>query len=386
MVKKSLLLSTLILSTWLLGNIFAQDSTSYSNTKILSFQAGYTGDAVGNINGGIKRGAAYLGQINLGLTFDTKNAGLWNGGEFYLQLQNSHGQTPSATLVGDNQVFTNIENGNYTYLYELLYKQTFEKLWFKLGIIDLNTEFIITEEGLNFINSSFGVIPTISGNIPLSIFPKNALGLMLNYSITDAISAQFAIIDGDPGDLESDPYNLSHNLSKEQGLYYSGEVAFLTKRGTYKLCGYYHTGSFNDILNPQISKKHNFGAYGVFEQTLFEFSGDKKLNGFIQLGYAPTSRNLLDKYFGCGINFYSPFSRKDDIIGLAVAHASVNKDYFDANSSTITRSETAIELNYEITLNDYFSLQPNIQYIINPGMSKNTNNALVSTFRLNISL
>jgi porin len=209
---------------------------------------------------------------------------------------------------------------------------------------------------------------------------------MLNYSITDAISAQFAIIDGDPGDLESDPYNLSHSLSKEQGLYYSGEVVFSTKKGTYKLCGYYHTGSFIDILDTQISKKHNFGAYGVFEQTLFEFSGDKKLNGFIQLGYAPTNRNFLDWYFAGGLNFYSPFSRSNDIVGLAFAYAKINNDYYRVNSATTYRSETAIEFNYTLTLNNNISFQPNIQYIINPGMSKSINNALVSTFRLNISL
>ncbi len=368
------------------NTLIAQDTLSASSGKAFNFGVSYTGDFVGNLKGGIKTGASYLGQINLSLSLDTKNAGLWKGGEFYLQVQNSHGQTPSADLVGDNQVFTNIENGNYTYLFEFRYRHTFEKLWFNLGIIDLNSEFIVSDEGLNFINSAFGVVPSVSGNVPLSIFPKNALGIMVNYAFSDAFAIQTAIIDGDPGNLDSDPYNLKQSVSKEQGVYYAGEIILSSKTGKYKLCGYYHTGSFEDVVNPSSIKKHNYGLYAIADQTLAEFSNSKKLNGFIQLGHAPTSRNYLDWYFAGGVNFYSPFLRNDDVVGIAVAHASINNDYYNSNSITTYRSETAIEFNYTLTLNNKISIQPNFQYILNPGMSRSSSNALISTLRLNLSL
>ncbi len=364
---------------------FSQDTSSVDKKNALAFNANYVSDFVDNIHGGIKTGTAYLGQVNIGLTLNTKESGLWNGGEFYIHIQNSHGATPSANLVGDSQVFTNIENGNYTYLYEFRYKHTFDNIWINLGIIDLNTEFIKTAEGSNFINSAFGVIPSVSGNIPLSIFPKNALGIMLNYSISENLSVQTSIIDGNPGSLNDDPHNLKHKISLSEGLYYSGEFIYSNQNSKYKLCGYYHSGDFVDLIDIEKTHSHNFGLYAIADQSIITFSETKKVNGFIQMGYAPMNRNLIDFYFGSGLNYYSPFNRKNDVAGIAVAHARLCKDYYRMYKQTLSKTETTIEMNYSIAINKYLTVQPNIQYIINPGMSNEMNNSLVSTLRLKLS-
>lgn len=366
--------------------LYAQDTITENNSRVVTFDLSYTGDDVGNLMGGIKKGAAYLGLVDFGLAVNTGNAGLWKGGELYIQIQNTHGNSPTASLVGDNQVFSNIENGNYTYLYELRYKHTIERFWVNFGIIDLNSEFIVTEEGSNFINSSFGVIPTVSGNVPLSIFPKNSLGVMVNYAFDNGLSVQAALMDGDPGDLENDPFNLKHNISREQGLFSVGEIIYSSQKGKYKFGGYYHSGRFADVLSPSSIKKYNYGFYALLDQTLAEFSANKELRSFIQLGYAPTNRNYLDWYYAGGVNLYSPFSRNGDVVGLAIARASINNNYFSANSAASYRCETAVEFSYSVTLSNYISIKPNVQYIINPGICKSKTNALVSTLRFNFSL
>ncbi len=104
---------------------------------------------------------------------------------------------------------------------------------------------------------------------------------MVHYAFSDALAVQTAIIDGDPGNLDSDPYNLKQSVSKEQGVYYAGEIILSSKTGKYKLCGYYHTGNFEDVLNPSSIKKHNYGLYAIADQTFAGFSNSKKLNGFI---------------------------------------------------------------------------------------------------------
>lgn len=365
---------------------FAQDTSSVDKKSALAFDANYVSDIVGNLKGGIRTGGAYLGQVNVGLTVSTKNAGLWKGGEFYIHVQNTHGATPSANLVGDSQVFTNIENGNYTYLYELRYRQTFHKIWINFGIIDLNTEFIKTEEGLNFINSAYGVIPSVSGNIPLSIFPKNALGIMLNYSISENLSVQTSIIDGNPGSLNDDPYNLKHNISLSEGLYYSGEFIYSHQNSKYKLCGYYHSGNFVDLVDIEKTYSHNYGFYAIADQSILSFTGTKKLNGFIQMGYAPMNRNLIDFYFGVGLNLYSPFNRENDVAGIAIAHTKLCRDYYRVNKENLTKSETAIEANYTFSINRNILIKPDFQYIINPGMNNALNNSLATTMRIIFSL
>lgn len=383
---KAILTTSIGLMFLIVDSAKSQDSISTSKREALLFEANYTSDFVDNLHGGIKTGTAYLGQINLAFTLNTKDFGMWKGGEFYIQIQNSHGATPSVKLVGDNQKFTNIENGNYTYLYELRYKHDFEKLWINLGIIDLNSEFIVTEEGFSFINSSFGVIPTVSENIPLSIFPKNALGAMLNYSISSKISFQISLLDGDPRNLDEDSYNLKHKISKKEGLYYSGELIVSNQKSKYKLSGYFHSGNFIDVVDSLTIHNHNYGFYAIADQYIYDFSESRKLRGFVQIGYAPMNRNILDFYLGAGFNFYSPFKRKDDVVGIAFAYASLCNDFYRLNSNSYKNYELAIECNYSFSINHHLTIQPNSQYIINPGMSVKLSNSWVTTLRLNFSL
>src|SRR5262249_12464594 len=44
------------------------------------FYAGYTGEGLGNVSGGLERGAVYEGLLELGLDLDSAKLGLWNNG------------------------------------------------------------------------------------------------------------------------------------------------------------------------------------------------------------------------------------------------------------------------------------------------------------------
>jgi porin len=54
--------------------------------------------------------------------------------------------------------------------------------------------------------------------------------------------------------------------------------------------------------------------------------------------------------------------------------------------TNIDVGEMAIELTYKLHLFEYYSIQPNLQYIINPGANTSLNNALVASVRFNIYL
>ena len=73
----------------------AQNDTIGKKSPI-SFEAVYTGDMVRNFSGGIKKGNSYLGLANFRMSFDTKAAHLWNGGQFFINAANAHGGNPTA--------------------------------------------------------------------------------------------------------------------------------------------------------------------------------------------------------------------------------------------------------------------------------------------------
>ncbi len=115
-------------------NIFGQGNFE----DAMVFEASYVNDYVHNLSGGLKTGQTAMGMIDLVISMNTESAGLWKNGEFYMQIENTHGGSLSGSFLGDLQVASNIDNGDYTYLYMLWYKHVFGKLSLTLGKHDLN--------------------------------------------------------------------------------------------------------------------------------------------------------------------------------------------------------------------------------------------------------
>ena len=160
--------------------VFLFSEEEISNDPV-TLEAAYAGDAVHNFTGGIQKGSLYLGIIDLAASINTEAAGLWKGGEFFVNIQNTHGGNPTEDLVGDLQVLDNIDNGDFTYLYQLYYKQTLGKFSVLAGKHDLNCDFFASDYCCEYINSTFGIMSLAAVNVPVSIFPKTSLAAMVKY-------------------------------------------------------------------------------------------------------------------------------------------------------------------------------------------------------------
>ena len=365
-------------------NVFGQDEEAFT------FEASYVNDYIQNLTGGLKTGQTDMGMIDLVITMNTKNAGLWNNGEFYAQLENTHGGTFSNTFLGDFHIVSNIDNGNYTYLYMLWYKHTIGKLTLTAGKHDLNSEFLAGEYAGEYINSSFGIMPTAAWNAPVSIFPKTSLAAIARYDHSEQLAVQLAVYDGDPLDLDSDPYSLDHKMNSDEGFFTVGEVHYNTeldenRPGTYKLGAFYHTADFVDITDPTKEYKGNYGVYAIADQMVLPKGDSRGLAAFLQCGYAPDNRNLNDIYFGFGCNYYGLFEkRNEDVAGIAIAHASISNQLVDALPNQ-SGHETDIEMFYRFHISDNFEVQPEFQYVINPGDNDKNDNCLIALIRTYIN-
>ncbi|GHT35035.1 porin [Bacteroidia bacterium] len=344
--------------------------------ETLTFNASYVGDAVGNIDGGIKRGGAYLGMANI--TVDLKTDKWWRGGEFFVNGASIHGTSPSEKLVGDCQVLVNIDGGNHTYMHELWYKQTFGKVELTAGLQDLNANFAVTDNGGEYINSSFGIAGLLSSNIPAPVFPLTALALTAQWNITDHATWLGSVFDGKPTDFDRNPYNLTWNLSKNDGvlLYTELQLKDLLKArsGTYRLGYYYHSKLMEE---GETVFKDDYGFYFIADQDLWQ-SGERRVSAFLQFALSPNVNSLHNFYIGGGVNAYGIFgSRANDVAGIALASLGFHRG--------MHKHETAIEAFYRLQLTRNISLQPDIQYIINPsGSDKKLSNALAGILRFRV--
>ncbi|MCK9279336.1 MAG: carbohydrate porin [Melioribacteraceae bacterium] len=361
-------------------------NTDYIQPGILLKEATYTGDFASNLNGGYKRGATFLGMANLKIGLETEDFGLWNGGEVLINGACTHGGMPSSQLIGDLQVASNIEAGNRIYIHEFWFKQSFENNEFAIGLLDLNADFVVSEYASSFINSSFGIPSMISNNIPLPIFPMTALGITAKVSLSESFQLLTAIYDGLPDDTMGDRYNLKWELNKEGGVLLISELQYSNNLfdmpAKIKSGVYFHSGlhEFDAETNERkcIFNK-NYGLYIIYDQLVKNYSDNRGVGVFTQFTISPSKINSHNYYIGSGINFSGVFDDNGkDALGLAFAYAGF--------AQSDCPNETTIELFYNKEISDNLTIQPDIQYIINPmGMGKKLNNALAAFLRFGIN-
>ncbi len=361
-------------------------SKTTDNAKSLVWQlnATYKGDFVSNFSGGIKTGSTYLGLTDLFVSFDAEKAGLWEGGQFLVHGANTHGGEPSANLVGDFQVVSNIEAGNHTFLYELWYKQTFANFETTIGLQDLNAEFAGSDVAGLFLNSSFGIHSVISDNIAAPIFPLTTPGITFCWKVSEKTCIKTALYKGCPINFDSNPNNLRWNLNHLQGLLWVTEGQFSWISANQAKNNVLKTGVFfhqhcpeSDVINSETGNKlaYDYGFYLVGDHQC-NAEENHGLSIFYQVGVSPSNDNFA--YLGAGCAYRGLISGKGtDELGLAVAHGMLTDER--------GKDETTFELTYKVQITNQIYIQPNLQCVVHPGGTEETlKNATVGLLRFGL--
>jgi len=96
---------------------------------------------------------------------------------------------------------------------------------------------------------------------------------------------------------------------------------------------------------------------------------------FLRAMGAPGSRNTVNAFIDGGISYAGPFGRPDDTVGVGVGWARISNparagDAALAASGTfnpVRGSETVLEVTYQMQLAPWWQVQPDFQYVFNPG-------------------
>ena len=359
-------------------NFSADESSPYS------FEAVYTADYFENIDGGVINGSAYMD--NFDVFFDIDAEKLWgiNGATFYLHILHNNSSTFS-DLVGDAQVVSNIDNTSVIRLYEMWWEQNTGNHSIKFGLYDLNSEFDAIEPASLFLNSSHGIGADYSqsGENGPSIFPTTSLTIRYSYQLNDDFQIQGAILDGSSGDLD-DP--------RKNTIDFDIDDLLIALEANYTINNFrFGFGTWNYTKESEHLDGHeaenNSGFYGIISHEFLTSDKDNhSLTGWLRIGSANDDINQFDSYIGTGIvltNFIS--SRPDDSIGFAIAQAR-NSDKYRALNVGSSSNETVFEVTYSASLNEYLTIQPDIQYIKNPGTDYSIDDALVAGIRFELTI
>ena len=365
----------------------------------VDLSAVYTFDVWRGARGGVKRGWRYLDNLDVTLTIDAERAMGWGGATIFLYGLYNNGQSLTDELVGDLQTVSNIDAGvQAARLYEAWVEQRFagDRASVKLGLYDLNSEFDTNDSNALFINSSHGIGPDFSqsgANGP-SIFPVTSLALRADYQLTDNWLVRAAVLDGVPGDPDR-AKRTAIKLGRGDGALLVAELEYSDDRTKAAVGTWRYTARFENILATQLAgepveRRGNHGAYMMVERKLTRepVGGAQGLSGWVRAGFADDRFNPIASYVGGGLVYTGPFKGRDeDRLGLAVARvefASRFRRAAELAGEPVGEGETNIELTYRLPIAPWLTLQPDVQYVIDPGGVRGRRDALVVGIRTEV--
>lgn len=331
----------------------------------------YTGEVFNNAHGGIKTSGAtaYRGNIDIVFSIDMNEAVGIEGGTFFIYGENNHGRSITTDYVGDYQTLSNLDADPFTQISEYWWMQEFGEgdVWFKIGKQDANADFCALDLAGDFVGSSFGVIP----NVPMPTFPTPGMGIAGFARWSDSLLLKGGIYDGNP---RGGTWGL--NELGKYGHFAIFEAAWEPRfgaegqlTGVYRFGAWRHSGEVEHVDGSGETRQGNHGFYMAFDQLVFREGNDPEtdqgLGLFFQLGWAPEQYNEINRYYGCGLNYKGFFEGRDeDYIGLGWAYTQWGPTIHEISGHTY---ESVVELYYLCQLTDSIVLQPDFQFIANPG-------------------
>ena len=409
-------LSNLNRTNFLLGDLFGL-RTELSKVGVdLAIQE--TSEVLGNATGGSRRGADYDGLTQVILQLDTQRAFHWYGGLLNVSALQIHGRNLSTDNLQSLQTASGIEGDRSTRLWELWYDQKLlpeDRLDIKIGQQSVDQEFIVNPNGAYFVNTMFGwpLIPSVDlpGGGPA--YPLSALGVRARWRPINPVAILVGVYNGSPvpnpnGDPQKvNPSGVSFPVHRGTlvftelqytypaigGMVYPGGSAPLGY--TYKIGAWYDSESFADqrldntggsLASPTSSglpgqHRGDYSIYAVADRMMWRRADNpnQSVSVFGRVMDTPQGdRNLVDFSLNAGIVCHDPLpNRPDDTVGLGMGYGHVsrtaaaldrdNAALYPATFTPIRSSETYIEATYQYQVHPWWQIQPDVQYVFNPG-------------------
>ncbi|MDA9395291.1 porin [Bradyrhizobium sp. CCBAU 45394] len=399
---------------WLAPKWFNEWHDGLAN-KGLNFGATYIADNIGNVSGGVARGAIHFGRLDLSVDADLDKLVGWSGGRFYANAFVIYGRGLSRNYVQNLATISEIEALPDQRLYNAYFEQSFfgDRLNIRAGQQAADVEFFDSQTDDLFINGTFGWPAIKASNLPAGgpAPPIAVPGIRIKAALSDQITAFGAVFNGDPsGPGDADPQIRDHHglafrvndppwVIGQVRFNYDIDIGGRSLAGNFTPGAWKHYGSFDSqrftaeglsIADPSGSGvpaklRGNYGIFAVIEQVLYRPPEVKDnttsasipgITAFGRIAYSPPDRNLIDLYLDGGIGFvgFTP-GRPLDRFGVAMAYMRISNtartldldtQAFTGVQSPVRSNETLIEMIYEAHIKPGWLVAPYFQYVFRP--------------------
>jgi len=354
----------------------------------------YGTDLQASVAGGRRRGEAYAGELDVGIDVDMgKLAGLrglrlnvsgnWASGT---DLSLDIGNTFNVGQYFDGQ---RVRLANM-YLAESLFDG---RLDFKAGRFSTGADFLNSPIDFPLVNDALNpILFAVQENVPgVTAAPNVTWGGRIVGQPTPALSLSAGAFYSDPTLNQLTDNGTEFGISSAAGYFVIGEVGYSVHaennapglHGRYRLGGYYDSNQYASLSDPGRRQTGNYGFYVIAEQMVFREGGPGSVQGLSLFGaliYAPqASINPLPWFGSAGASYRGLVpGRQRDIAAFALYYGGFSR-YLPGQTY-----EMVLEWTYAIAVGRRLTVQPDIQYVINPGGVSSIGNAVVLGVQLAI--
>jgi porin len=356
--------------------------------------ASYTTQLMGDPSGGQARGFTYSGNLQVSINWDLHKLLRVPGLSFNVGAAWSTGKNLSADYVGNSftvqSAYTAPGSGtNNLTLGELYLRQRLlnNSLVLAGGRMAPASTFATMPVLSNYVNAGINPAPLALGinDTTFTSYPPGVeWGAQAIYNIAPVLQIAAGVFNTNQSSARGANGGLDFALQQgNRGVLSVVQINYLLNHapadrglpGQYALGGFYNSNRFNSLGNSS-AESGNYSIYGMFQQMVYREGGSGSQKGLTVWGesaLAPKSSvNTMPYFVGAGLSYQGLIpGRGDDIVSAGIIYGTFSR------SIPRTTGETMIEVNYQIALNRWLSITPDIQYVIRPGGSSAVGNAFV---------
>lgn len=352
------------------------DLRDHLNNIGIDPELNFTTDLLANPIGGERQNGAYAGLWYGSTTFDLEKLAELKGLELYVAAAWAQGRDLSGDDIGSFFGVAQAFNGRVVRLAEVYLQQSLfdGRVNASVGRLAAGNAFAAADAFGFYVNSAVNGNPTgIIANVPsFTTSPFTQWGAQVTVAPTPEFYIAAGLYNADPSVQEDAYHGLDFTLNPQDGVLGVAEIGYKPNSpgflnsmpGQYSLGAYIDTSDYPFLNNPQLTRSENYGFYAIAQQMVYQEStgSDEGLTLWGGVTVNPDNRINTAPVTVVGGAIYQGLipQRPEDATAFGIAYASFSDDLPGQTY------EIALEVNHRLQIGNWFYIQPNVQYIINP--------------------
>lgn len=346
----------------------------------------YATDLMGSVAGGEQRGNAYAGQLAVEVNADLGTLVGLKGLRLAVAMDWASGTDLSADI-GNTFTVAQYFEGSVVRLSTLYLEQSLfdGALDLKAGRISTGADFLSSPADLSMVNEALNPILALQTNVPgVTADPNTTWGGRVLVRTAGGLSLGAGAYYSDPSLDQTTADGTEFGISDSAGCFVIGEAAYRLNSskgdtglpGRYRAGGYYDSNRYAFLRNSAREQTGNYGFFVIGEQMVYREGGAGSARGLSLFGafvYAPQERiNTLPYFASAGASYRGLVrGRDEDTAAFALYYGGFSRDLPGQTY------ELVLEWTYAIAVARWLTVQPGLQWVINPGGHPSVGNAVV---------